>query len=438
MTRTHRKSLRTMWTLTFSAVLSVGIIAATCLGVADAAVAHRSGPRFHGAPVHFDMTNSYTGTYASFGAAAWAGAQAAAYAINKAGGINGHQLVLDKTDDYGDPVDAVPAQKKEIATNHPSVLIGESTLTVFALEPITDHAGIPNFTAAGSLNFDHNRNPLLWRITPSDSQLAAAMAVEGHNRGCKTGAILFQAGTPDNQLAPDLKRVFSRLGGKILTLQFFALNQTSYLSEVEKSLTGHPQCIFVDIPATNAATIMNNYREVNGLNDQFIGTTLTAAVTFTKAVGATVVHKHLVSLQPGSTGSGPAVKTFLHDYAVANGVSYKTAIVGAQAGANYVYDAVNIAALAMDYAGTSNPKVWNKDVTKVSNAPGQIVYTYPKGLQLLKRHKKINYTGAAGPDTYNQYHNEFGSWSATQVSATGKSVKTLNAISAAELKKVSS
>ncbi len=422
-----------------AAVITLGfIVSAWASGTSAASVKRVSKRSFRGAPIHFCIASSYTGTYASFGASAWDGALAAAYAINNAGGINGHKLVLDKTDDYGDPVDAVPSVKKEIATNHPSVLIGESSLTTFAIEPITNAAHIPNFTAAGSLTLDTNTNPLIWRITPSDSELAAAMAIEGRHLGYKTGAILFQAGTPDNQLAPDLKRIFTRLGGKITSLQYFAVNQTSYLSEIEKALAGKPQTIFLDAPATDAATIMNDFREVNNLNDKFIGTTLTAASTFESVVTPAVAHAHLISLTPGSKSNGPAVKAFLHAYSVANHVNTKAAIVGAAAGANYVYDAVTIVALAMDHAHSSNPKIWNRQVTAVSNAPGHIVTNYAEGLRLLKQGKKINYTGASGPDTYNSHHNEFGSFDATQISANGKTRTTLYVVTAAAAKKASS
>lgn len=419
-------------------IISLGfVVSASAGGTSAASMKRATKPSFRGAPIHFAIASSYTGTYASFGASAWDGALAAAYAINKAGGINGHKLVLDKVDDYGDPVDAVPSVKKEIATQHPSVLIGESSLTTFAIEPITNAAHIPNFTAAGSLTLDTNTNPLVWRITPSDSELAAAMAIEGRHLGYKSGAILFQAGTPDNQLAPDLKRIFTHLGGKITSLQYFAVNQTSYLSEVEKALAGKPQTIFLDAPATDAATIMNDFREVNNLNDKFIGTTLTAASTFEAVVTPAVAHAHLISLTPGSQANGPAVKAFLRAYSIANHVNTKAAIVGAAAGANYVYDAVTIVALAMDHAHSSNPKVWNRRVTAVSNAPGHIVTNYAQGLHLLKEGKKINYTGASGPDTYNSHHNEFGSFDATQISTNGKTRTTLYVVSAAAAKKAS-
>ena len=60
------------------------------------------------------------------------------------------------------------------------------------------------------------------------------------------------------------------------------------------------------------------------------------------------------------------------------------------------YDSIVIASLAMTMAKSTDPKVWVKDVTKVSDPPGTVCGTYTTCVALLKAHKKINYDGAAG------------------------------------------
>ena len=61
----------------------------------------------------------------------------------------------------------------------------------------------------------------------------------------------------------------------------------------------------------------------------------------------------------------------------------------------------------MTLAKSTDPKVWVKDILKVSNPPGTPCGTYASCLALLKAGKKINYQGAAGNDDFNQYHNVF-------------------------------
>ena len=70
------------------------------------------------------------------------------------------------------------------------------------------------------------------------------------------------------------------------------------------------------------------------------------------------------------------------------------------------YDSIVISSLAMTLANSTDPKVWVKDVLKVSNPPGTSAAP-TSCLALLKKGKKINYQGAAGNDDFNQYHNVF-------------------------------
>ncbi len=103
-----------------------------------------------------------------------------------------------------------------------------------------------------------------------------------------------------------------------------------------------------------------------------------------------------------ATPSGAGYTTFLKEYALRFG---KSATVWPTAFNEY--DSIVIASLAMTLANSTNPKVWVKDITKVSNPPGTVCSSYPQCLALLKKHVKINYEGAAGNDNFNQFHNVF-------------------------------
>ena len=70
-------------------------------------------------------------------------------------------------------------------------------------------------------------------------------------------------------------------------------------------------------------------------------------------------------------------------------------------------DSVIISALAMTAAHSTDPKVWVKDITRISNPPGTACYTYAACVALLKQGKTVNYGGATGPEDFNRYHNTF-------------------------------
>src|ERR1700738_402428 len=60
--------------------------------------------------------STYTGPNARLGPEQIAGCYTAAYLINKAGGVLGHQAACQAIDDRGDPADGVAAATKALAT----------------------------------------------------------------------------------------------------------------------------------------------------------------------------------------------------------------------------------------------------------------------------------------------------------------------------------
>ena len=172
-----RKGIRRAGTL--AALAGLGTIAlAACASSGSGGNGGSSG-----GPIHVTVLGSDTGAYAEIGQAMWNGAVAGAAMVNASGGIMGRQLVLDKVDTHGDPADAVPALQQEMAKNHPVGIIGPTTLEIFGVKPVIDQNKIPDMFNGGSTAFDNNKDPYIWRINPSDSQLALALALYALQKG---------------------------------------------------------------------------------------------------------------------------------------------------------------------------------------------------------------------------------------------------------------
>ena len=69
------------------------------------------------------------------------------------------------------------------------------------------------------------------------------------------------------------------------------------------------------------------------------------------------------------------------------------------------YDAVNITALAMVMASSTDPTKYNTLITKVTaeSSGAVVVNSYADGLAALKDGKVIQYVGASGPLVFDQY-----------------------------------
>ena len=96
------------------------------------------------------------------------------------------------------------------------------------------------------------------------------------------------------------------------------------------------------------------------------------------------------------------------------------------------YDSVIIAALAMLDANSSDPSVFIKSITKVTDEAGTECPTYASCVALLKNGTKIDYEGASGPMDFNQYHNVFGGFNELGFDTSGN-FTTVYQMSAAQL-----
>lgn len=71
-----------------------------------------------------------------------------------------------------------------------------------------------------------------------------------------------------------------------------------------------------------------------------------------------------------------------------------------------------------------------------ANAHGAVqVHNYAEGIAALKKHKVINYIGASGQETFNQYHWTAGNWAITRPSSNG-GLQILHVIPASVLSKL--
>jgi len=373
---------------------------------------------FTGNPIHFTVLGADTGTYATFGQSMYAGAVDGLNAVNAAGGILGRKLILDKVDTHGDPADAVSSLQQEFAKNHPVAIIGPTTLEIFGVRPVITENKIPDMFNGGSTAFDHSTNPWIFRINPSDSQEAVAIAMYARQRGIKKAAILFTTEASQQELEPFLEKDFKALGGTVVSVTNVTPTQTSYNSEIIKLLASHPQAIIGQLDPPTAATFFHELTGLNGTKTPFIGTDVTAGGDWITAVGAHLAKQMVTSVE-GATPTNPAGNAF-------NKLQQAAWHQAAPSGANYAYDGVVDVALAIDaMKGTTGTDI-TKGLLKVSNPPGATAWTYAQGLSLLKAGKKINYDGASGPMDFNKWRNVSGPW--VVVRATGAANDALNTV----------
>lgn len=357
-------------------------------------------------PVTMGVLSCFTGTLASLGQAMLQGAQVAQKEINDAGGILGRQLNLAHADTQCDEADSVPALHQLLASQNLVGIIGPETQEINADAPIITAAKVPDEFQGGSTLFDHNTNPWLWRNSPSDSQLGVAMALYAQKKGYKTAALLFYSDIAAQTFAQPITATWQKMGNQIVSNITVAPDQTDYRSQVQQVINAKPDVIFTQTDPATAAVLFQNFKELDNLAIPFVGTDVTGADDYLKAVTYPSANAHLTSVY-GTSVTGKASDDFN---------SVFTALFGSTTqplpNANYGYDAVISLALAIDKANSTDGTAINKQMDQVTNPPGTQCFTYKDCLALIKAGTKIDQEGASGDLNYNQYHNVFGPYGA--------------------------
>jgi ABC-type branched-subunit amino acid transport system substrate-binding protein len=376
----------------------------------------------------FGVLSCFTGRLASLGQAMIQGAQVAQKAIDDAGGVNGHPLALVQGDTGCDVAEGVTALS-QMLTKSVSVVIGPETQEINGVEPVLQNSKIVDEFQGGDTSRDHQADSFLFRDSPSDSQLGVAMGLYAYSKGYRKAALLFYSDAAAQTIVKPVTDTFKKLGGTVVTTVDITPGQTSYLSQVQQVINSHPDVIFTQTDAPTAAVVFKDFGQLNGLGTPFVGTDVTSGSDYLKAITYPVAHAHLTSVY-GTSVTGQASDAFT---TVFNQMFPANKAAGPLANSNYAYDAVISAALAQDYAKSTDGTTVAADMSKVTNPPGTACFTYSGCLSLLKAGSKINYEGASGSLDYNHYNNVFGPYGAFQADAATGVESQVHVMSAAEL-----
>ena len=398
-----------------------------------------------GAPASLTLVvgefNPFSGPDASFGLEMAGGCIPAIRLINAGGGVLGHQMSCVQEDTRGDPADAVPAAQKMMATEASLIgVLGPSSDEALATAPLLNQGHVPMFVDTGQAAFDHTSDAYFWRITPADDVKGYAMALWAHKAGYTRAAAVFGNDAGAQSDVPTLARAFTRLGGTIVYNKPFALDQSSYRTEIENVLAAHPQVIFTEVDPQTGSTFLSELQQLHGLIP-VIGTEVTLQAPWLKAVnggiGATAMTKYFQGMQPYAPATGPAWQAYDRSLLASGTQVSKPSQWSSDPYSMTYYDGVNVMALAMIAAKSASPAVFNRYVVKVTE-PGagkKVVNTFAAGKAALKAGDQIQYVGAGGPVVFNHWHNSTGAFEAAKY--TKGNLTLVGSVSAAQIATIS-
>jgi ABC-type branched-subunit amino acid transport system substrate-binding protein len=403
----------------------MGLVLAACGGNAATGSSSSGSGGGSKSPINLGMIGPLTGARASVGQGMTQGAQLALDVVNAHGGVLGHQVNLVSQDDAADPGDAVPAAEKEINSDNVVAIIGPTSLTASVVLPLAIKAKIPNLMWGGGAAFDQETSPYFFRMSPSDTEQAEAMAVYAHSKGWDRIALAFGNTTADQSLVPGIVASAKALGMTILNQVTISIGATSFDSEISTLYSQHPQAILAQFDIPSAGVLFSELKARGLLSTPWVASNLWFTSQFFSTVGASVATGPIYMLNTGTENGG--YQPFLNLYTPKYNSQTPTN------GSTYMYDAVNVWALGAQEAGTWSSPGIEQGILKVSHGSNKCT-SYVDCLNLLKSGKSISYDGASSSVNFDKYHNVYGPFDVLQFTSSGGTT-TLSTLTPAEIQK---
>jgi ABC-type branched-subunit amino acid transport system substrate-binding protein len=374
----------------------------------------------------------YTGSNASFGFEGSAICDAAAKAINDGGGVLGHTFTCKPFDSTEDPADALPVANRMIASTSNLALTYGPAAVEPAVEAVLDNAHLVHFSVAGDPRYENQTSPYFYRLSPSDAVTGTALAAYAMAHGYTHGAAVFTNDQSAQTSVPSTRSTYPKLGGKFAADITLAPGQTSYRTEVSRVLASHADAVIGEMDPQTAATFFSEMLQLNNGKLLPVITTSRAIVAdwigaVLKAVGPAVFKQYVVAVSFNVPTSGPGYAAFAHDLNTAPQTISERSQYLTDPFAQWNYDGIVIAALAMLETKSTDSSVWAPHVEQIANGTSGavLVHTFPEGKAAVLAGKRIHYVGASGRLVFTASHNNAAPYAGFVYSGAGTGAASL-------------
>ena len=391
----------------------------------------------------------FSGPDAALGPTYLVSCQGTTNAINKAGGVLGHKVSCTSADTKGDPADANPAVGSLLArTPNLSLVIGCTSDEAAAVVPVINSHKTVMFCMTGQSEFDHTHYDYFYRLVPPDLAESYAMTVIAQSLGYKKIALAFGNDIGSQTFVQPAVSAIGKAGMTLVANETLDLNATTFRTEAEKIIQAHPDAIMTEALGSADPTLFAEIKQLNnGRMIPIIGTSAAISPAFyqaaAKAVGASAFAANFHADNLVTATSGPAYNAFTQALLavkgkVANAQTGNFTTYFTAPGAVHLYDGMNLAALAMIAAGSTDTAKWKPFIATIGDGvPGAVVVnSFAQGVRELKAGKKIRYEGPGGPTSFDSFHDSPGIFQIDTYTAAGV-VQVSGNITPAQLRAVS-
>lgn len=377
-------------------VLMGALLAGACGGSSGGSAGGGSGSGGGGSsepagePILIGAVTPVTGAGSLYGGAMQKTMELAVKEVNEAGGVLGRPLRVYFEDGATDPDAGVRAAKKLIDVNHVVAILGTwSSAVTLAVAPLAIEAGIIEMNTSGSPSIsDLDDHGLVLRTHAHNVMFGKVAADAAVKRGYKTAALMVNNNPATIAIADQFTQNFERQGGQVVAKVQYNPEQTSYRSEIRQALAAKPDLVLLASYTPDAIVIVKEGFE-EGAEVAWMGPGFALNQQFVDAVGAQLAE-NVIMIDPVPSVGSTAYKRLEELYRNATGNDVFEVPYAVE-----TFDQIELLALAIQKAGTTDGSAVAKALIEVSGPPGTKVSSFAEGLELLKNGEDIDYEGAS-------------------------------------------
>jgi branched-chain amino acid transport system substrate-binding protein len=424
---------------------TVGVLcAAVALVLTACGGAATSGNGSGGGPLTVADLAPFTGPDAALGPTYLASCFGATQAINNAGGVLGHTMNCKSVDTRGDPADAVPATRQMFAsTPGLSVVIGVTSDEAASVVPIINANHMVVFGMTGQSEFSSTHFDYFYRLVAPDLDESYAMVAIAQQKHYSRIALAFGNDIGSQTFVQPAIGAIRKAGMSLVDNETLDLHATTFRTEASKIVAAHPDVILTEALGSTAASFLSEVKQLNGgTMIPIIGTSASIDpawyTSVVGAIGAPTLASSFVADNLVVESSGPAYQVYSKNLLAEKGKvgdtgNFNTYLTAP--GAVHLYDGINLAALSMIAANSTDPKVYRPFIEKIGNGtPGAtLVTSFADGAAALKAGKSIRYEGPGGPTAFDSFHDSTGLFEVDTYDGTGQ-VKVVGQLTPQQLR----
>lgn len=343
-----------------------------------------------------------TGALAAWGQFEGQAADLAVHQVNQAGDVLGKKLVLVHRDTRTNPTSGVDAANKLVQVNNVPVMVGANSSGVSLA--IARAVSVPNKVVQIAVASTSPKlttledDDFLFRTCPSDALQGVVLAKLAFNDGgYKTASTIYVNNAYGQGLSDNFQKAYEELGGEVLATVPYNKGKASYDAEIRKASEGSPDVLMLFGYPENGNTILRKAIGSGSFENYMVADGMAGIPGVIDKVGA----KHLEGAY-GTVAQAPETKS-LEFYREGHEKLFgfppqRPAFL------QNAYDAVILAALAMEKAGEATGPGVRANIRDIAGPPGEKIDTseLERGFELIRQGKDIDYVGAAGQMDYDE------------------------------------